>query len=57
MCSAAGCAGNPGIRIISPVMGIKKPAPAAISISLMVIIKSLGRPKSLGLSDKQLIDL
>ena len=42
---------NPGIRIISPVIGITKPAPDAISICLTVTIKSLGLPNSLGLSD------
>ena len=51
MFSEAGCAGNPGMRIMSPVIGIKKPAPEAISISLTVIIKSLGLPNNLGLSD------
>ena len=50
--SEAGCAGKPGILIISPVIGIKKPAPEAISISLTVIVKFLGRPRSFGLSDK-----
>ena len=51
MFSEAGWAGKPGMRMISPVIGIKKPAPAAISISLIVIIKSLGLPNNFGLSD------
>ena len=50
--SEAGWAGKPGILIILPVIGIKKPAPAAISISRMVMIKSFGRPNKTGLSDK-----
>ena len=49
--SAAGVAGNPGIRIITPVIGTIKPAPAAISISLTVIVKFLGLPSNNGLSD------
>jgi hypothetical protein len=44
MPSGADCAGKLGIRIISPVIDIKKPAPEAISIALTVIIKSFGRP-------------
>jgi len=35
--SAAGFVGSPGIRRISPANGIKKPAPAANSNSLIVI--------------------
>ena len=49
--SDEGSSGSPGILIISPVMGIKNPAPAAISISLTVIMKSLGRPNNSGLSE------
>ena len=50
MCSAAGVAGNPGIRIISPVMGTKKPAPLATSISLTVSVKPDGLPIKSGSS-------
>lgn len=50
--SAAGYSGNPGILIISPVIGITKPAPAAISIYRTVTTKSLGRPNNLGLSER-----
>ena len=51
MDSAAGVSGKPGIRIISPVIGTINPAPAAISISRTVKVKSLGRPIKSGLSD------
>ena len=44
--------GNPGIRIIFPIIGIKKPAPAAISNSRTVILKFVGRPISDSLSEK-----
>ena len=49
--SEAGCAGSPGIRIMSPVIGTKNPAPAAISISLTVIVNPFGLPNKAGLSD------
>lgn len=49
--SEAGVAGNPGIRIIAPVIGTTNPAPAAISISRTVNVKPVGRPKSLSLSE------
>jgi hypothetical protein len=44
--SEAGCTDKPGMSIISPITGIKKPAPAAISIFPTVIIKSFGHSKS-----------
>ena len=50
--SAAGVSGNPGIRIISPVIGTRKPAPEAISISLTVKTKSRGLPIKSGLSER-----
>ena len=49
--SDAGCAGSPGIRIISPVIGTKNPAPAAISISRTVMVNPFGLPNNAGLSD------
>ncbi len=49
--SATGVGGNPGIRIISPRIGITKPAPAAYSNSLTVTIKFLGRPIFVSLSE------
>ena len=52
ICSEAGVSGNPGIRMISPVIGTRNPAPAAISISRTVMIKSLGRHSNSGLSDR-----
>ena len=48
--TAAGTAGSPGILNISPAIGIMKPAPAAISISLIVISKPSIAPKIFGLS-------
>ena len=51
--SAAGVAGRPGIRIISPAIGIIKPAPVASSISLMLTVKSVGRPVSDELSESE----
>ena len=48
---AAGALERPGIRRISPVMGIRKPAPEAIFISRTVTMKSLGNPNRLGLSE------
>ena len=42
--SLAGIAGKPGIRIMFPKIGIRNPAPAAISNSRMVILKPEGRP-------------
>ena len=36
---------------VSPVIGMTKPAPAAISIWRTVTTKSFGRPSNLGLSD------
>ena len=38
--------------IMSPVIGIKKPAPAAISISLILIVKFSGLPTKLGSSER-----
>ena len=52
MYSDEGISGRPGILIISPVIGMRKPAPEAISISLTVIMKSLGRPRRSGLSER-----
>ena len=51
MFSDAGCSGRPGMRMISPVIGMMKPAPDAISISRTVTTKSFGRPIRSGLSD------
>ena len=51
MFSEAGTAGKPGILIIAPVIGTTKPAPAAISISLTVILNPVGLPRSLALSE------
>ena len=48
ICSAAGTSGRPGMRMMSPQIGIRKPAPAAISISRTVNVKSWGRPSSAG---------
>ena len=44
--------GKPGIRIIFPKIGIKNLAPAAISISLTVILNPSGRPINFSLSEK-----
>ena len=52
MFSAEGVFDKPGIRIISPVIGITKPAPAASLISRTVTKKSFGLPSKSGLSDK-----
>ena len=52
MLSAEGCLGRPGMRMISPVMGTRNPAPLAITISRTVTRKSLGRPIRSGLSDR-----
>jgi len=52
MFSAAGFLGKPGIRRISPVIGIKNPAPLEISILFTVTIKSSGLHKSLGSSER-----
>jgi len=38
------------MRMMSPVIGIKNPAPLAISISRTVTTKSFGLPSSSGLS-------
>ncbi len=48
---AAGFSGSPGISIISPVIGTRKPAPDEILISLTVTRKFFGLPRSFGLSD------
>ena len=53
MFSDAGDAGKPGIVIISPVKTTTKPAPFDKVILFTVIAKSLGAPKSEGLSDKE----
>ena len=44
MPSAMGTSGSPGIRIISPKIGITKPAPAANSKPLTVTSKPVGLP-------------
>ena len=49
--SEEGVDGRPGIRIIFPVIGIKKLAPTANSISRTVIEKPFGRPNNFGLSE------
>ena len=52
MPSAAGTSGRPGMRIIAPVMGTTKPAPAATSTSRTVRVKPVGRPSRVSSSDK-----
>ena len=53
MCSAAGASGRPGIRMMSPQIGIRNPAPAAISISRTVSVKPSGRPSSAACSENE----
>ena len=50
MPSEAGTLGRPGMRIIFPNIGIKNPAPAAISNSRTVTVNPIGRPIFFSLS-------
>ena len=53
MLSAAGILGRPGIVITLPVYTTTNPAPAETLAEFTLMIKSLGRPFSLGLSVKE----
>ena len=54
MRAAAGTFGKPGMVMILPHIATIKPAPADNRNSLTVILKFLGLPVSLGLSDNDL---
>ena len=49
--TAAGRFGSPGIRIRSPEIGTKNPAPAEGIISLILTVNPVGRPSKEALSD------
>lgn len=50
---AAGALGSPGIFMISPHSATKKPAPCKMVISRTLMVKSVGLPKALGLSESE----
>ena len=51
--SALGLRGRPGMVAMSPASATRKPAPAEILTSLMVILKPRGRLSSVGSSDRE----
>ena len=51
--TAAGRFGSPGIRIISPEIATKNPAPADGIISLILTVNPVGRPSKEAWSDNE----